>query len=558
MKSRLRKLKQSWTTWEYVKEFMTRVLEILELSDQESIFYFLDGLQGWAKTELERRGVQDLATTIANVDALIEFSLRKDSSKPKDRKVNHEKGGGENNAQPSRDCSKKASLNETSAHEDEGVSDGESMGSMRILIAIKTKTEVLKVVGKNLQYLGATINGVNARALVDSGMIDLSVVLVDDFKVILRLEFLDKMRAFPISFANSLCVLDGGKTCMVNTERDDKSGAKILLTMQFKKGFNRSEPCYLAVTRLDADEGSSKVEVLKVIERVLDEFKDVTPKELPKKLPPRREVDRTIVFLRTTTFLPLYHVSLFMLFMLCTVLYPFTERYAQPYFFSCFDTAEGRYNNPLKSKISPRSIIWGRLRGNHMKDLFPSAQSANIITMARVLRSATSAIRNAQGWVYAVGNAEKNENAPVNPDSNVVTGTFYLNNRYASILFDTGADRSFISIAFSSLVNNDPTPLGSSYDVELADGKIVKIDTIIRGCIINFQNHPFNIYLMPVELGSFDVIIGMDWLRRCHAVIVCDKKLVQIPYGNETLTFRGNESNNGRESRLAVLSCSKS
>nr|GEV78977.1 hypothetical protein CTI12_AA187700 [Tanacetum cinerariifolium] len=297
MKSRLRKLKQSWTIWEYVKEFTTRVLEILELSDQDSIFYFLDGLQGWAKTELERRGVQDLATTIAHVDALIDFSLRKDSSKPKDRK--------------------KASLNGTSAHEDEGVSDGESMGSMRILIAIKTKTDVLKVVGKNLQYLGATINGVNARALVDfvnseaksihgaakdvlakkeewEGMIDLSVVLVDDFKVILRLEFLDKMRAFLISFANSLCVLDGGKTCMVNTERDDKSGAKILLTMQFKKGFNRREPCYLAVTRLDADEGSSKVEVLKVIERVLDEFKDVTPKELPKKLPPRREVDRTI------------------------------------------------------------------------------------------------------------------------------------------------------------------------------------------------------------------------------------------------------------------------
>nr|GEX74422.1 putative reverse transcriptase domain-containing protein [Tanacetum cinerariifolium] len=63
--------------------------------------------------------------------------------------------------------------------------------------------------------------------------------------------------------------------------------------------------------------------------------------------------------------------------------------------------------------------------------------------------------------------------------------------------------------------------------------------------------------LMPVELGSFDVIIGMDWLRRCHAVIVCNEKLVRIPYGNETLTFHGNESINERESRFTVILCSK-
>ncbi|GJS79276.1 putative reverse transcriptase domain-containing protein [Tanacetum coccineum] len=137
---------------------------------------------------------------------------------------------------------------------------------------------------------------------------------------------------------------------------------------------------------------------------------------------------------------------------------------------------------------------------------------------------------NAQGWVYAVGNAEKRGNASGNPDANVVTGTFLLNNHYASILFDTGADRSFISTAFSSLINIAPTPLENFYDVELADGKLVGIDTIIRGCTLNFLDHPFNIDLMPVEL---------------------------VPYGNETLTFCGNESSNGRESRLTVISCSK-
>ncbi|GJY82643.1 putative reverse transcriptase domain-containing protein [Tanacetum coccineum] len=164
---------------------------------------------------------------------------------------------------------------------------------------------------------------------------------------------------------------------------------------------------------------------------------------------------------------------------------------------------------------------------------------------------------NTQGWVYVVGNAEKRENASGNPDSNVVTGTFPLKNHYASILFDTGADRSFISTAFSSLLNIAPTSLENNYDVELADGKIVRIDTIIRGCTLNFLDHPFNIYLIPVELGSFDIIISMDWLRKYHAVIVCDEKLVQIPYGNETLIFHGDESNYGRESQLTIIACSK-
>ncbi|GJT75816.1 putative reverse transcriptase domain-containing protein [Tanacetum coccineum] len=162
-----------------------------------------------------------------------------------------------------------------------------------------------------------------------------------------------------------------------------------------------------------------------------------------------------------------------------------------------------------------------------------------------------------RGATATISREIKKGNASRDPDSNVITGTFLLNNHYASILFDTGADRSFISTAFSSLINIAPTPLENSYDVELADGKIVGIDTIIRGCTLNFLNHPFNIDLMPVELGSFDIIIGMDWLRKYHAVIVCDEKLVQIPYGNETLIFHGNESNNGRESRLTIISCSK-
>ncbi|GJU54191.1 putative reverse transcriptase domain-containing protein [Tanacetum coccineum] len=113
-----------------------------------------------------------------------------------------------------------------------------------------------------------------------------------------------------------------------------------------------------------------------------------------------------------------------------------------------------------------------------------------------------------------------------NQNSNVVTGTFLLNNRYASILFDIGADRSFVSTAFSSLIDIILTTLNHGYDVELADGRIIWVNTLIRGCTLNFLNHPFNIDLMPVEMCSFDVIIGMDWLSKYHAVIIYDGKIV--------------------------------
>ncbi|GJW24829.1 putative reverse transcriptase domain-containing protein, partial [Tanacetum coccineum] len=136
---------------------------------------------------------------------------------------------------------------------------------------------------------------------------------------------------------------------------------------------------------------------------------------------------------------------------------------------------------------------------------------------------------NASAKVYAVGCVG------TNPDSNVVTGTFLLNNRYTSILFDTGADRSFVSTAFSSQIYITPSTLDHYYDVELADGRIIGLNIILRGCTLNILNHPFNIELMPIELGSFDAIIGMDWLAKYQAIIVCAEKIVRIPWGNETL-----------------------
>ncbi|GJR54780.1 putative reverse transcriptase domain-containing protein [Tanacetum coccineum] len=152
--------------------------------------------------------------------------------------------------------------------------------------------------------------------------------------------------------------------------------------------------------------------------------------------------------------------------------------------------------------------------------------------------------------VYAVGNAG------ANPD-NVVAGTFLLNNHYAYILFDTGADRSFVSTAFSTLLDIVPNTLDHGYNVELADGRIIGVNTILMGCTLNFLNHPFNINLMPVEMGSFDAIIGMDWLSKYSAVIDCAKKIVRIPSGSEILIVRDDGCSEGHRTRLNIISCTK-
>ncbi|GJR96596.1 putative reverse transcriptase domain-containing protein [Tanacetum coccineum] len=139
-------------------------------------------------------------------------------------------------------------------------------------------------------------------------------------------------------------------------------------------------------------------------------------------------------------------------------------------------------------RMSPRSTIWGRVKRSQgqwgksqgLDGCFECEALGNFKRDCPKLKNKDGGNGSAQRWVYAVGNAEKKGNASMDPDSNVVTSTFLLKNHYAAILFDTGADRSFISTAFSSQINIAPTPLENSYDVELADGKLVGIDTIIR------------------------------------------------------------------------------
>nr|GEW24894.1 putative RNA-directed DNA polymerase [Tanacetum cinerariifolium] len=163
--------------------------------------------------------------------------------------------------------------------------------------------------------------------------------------------------------------------------------------------------------------------------------------------------------------------------------------------------------------------------------------------------------RNQTGGNKATTKAYAIGSGGTNPDSNVVTGMFLLNNSYASMLFDSGVDRSFVSSTFSALLDVAPSTLDTSYAVEFADGRILKTNIVLRGCRLGLLGHPFDIDLMPVELGSFDVIIGMDWLANYDTLIVCDEKVVRIPYGDEVLIIRGDNCDDG--SKLNIISCTR-
>ncbi|GJX96866.1 putative reverse transcriptase domain-containing protein [Tanacetum coccineum] len=106
-------------------------------------------------------------------------------------------------------------------------------------------------------------------------------------------------------------------------------------------------------------------------------------------------------------------------------------------------------------------------------------------------------------------------------DPNVMTGTFSLNDHYATILFDSRANFSFISSDFAPLLNVKPSFVNPRYVIEVADGKKVEVDRIIRH-------------------RSFDVLMGMDWLSEHKAEIVCHEKVVRIPLENgEILHVQG-------------------
>ncbi|GJY80218.1 putative reverse transcriptase domain-containing protein [Tanacetum coccineum] len=127
-------------------------------------------------------------------------------------------------------------------------------------------------------------------------------------------------------------------------------------------------------------------------------------------------------------------------------------------------------------------------------------------------------MNQARGRAFMLGAEEARQ------DPNIMTGLFTLNNHFATTLFDSGADYSFVSTTFIPLLGLEPSDLGFKYEIEIASGQLVEIDKVIKGCKLEIKGHVFDIDLIPFRHGSFDVIIGMDWLSNYKAKIICHEK----------------------------------
>ncbi|GJW73429.1 putative reverse transcriptase domain-containing protein [Tanacetum coccineum] len=138
-------------------------------------------------------------------------------------------------------------------------------------------------------------------------------------------------------------------------------------------------------------------------------------------------------------------------------------------------------------------------------------------------------------------------------DPNIVTGTFSLNDHFATVLFDSEADFSFISTKFAPLLNVKPSIVSLRYVIKVANGKKEEVDRIICDYKLELGNSLFTIDLIPLGHGSFDVIVGMDWLYKNNTKIVCHEKVVRIPLeGCEILRVQGERTLGGTKTLMST------
>ncbi|XP_071734275.1 uncharacterized protein [Rutidosis leptorrhynchoides] len=186
-----------------------------------------------------------------------------------------------------------------------------------------------------------------------------------------------------------------------------------------------------------------------------------------------------------------------------------------------------------KHKVAVPRVCYGCRKPGYFIDLCPDKKKNS---------------GNARGRAFNINVRDAEE------DPELVTATFSVNNLLLHVLFDSGADLCFVSNKLSPKIITPLSTLDRKYTVEVASGKLLKAKKVYRNCSITLGDRSFELDMIPIELGSFDVIIGMDWLSNNLAEIVCYEKAIRIPQvDGEPLMIYGDRKCN----QLNLISCLK-
>ncbi|XP_022975706.1 uncharacterized protein LOC111475733, partial [Cucurbita maxima] len=403
-------LKHTGGIRDYVRQFSTLMLDIRGTSEKDKVFFFINGLQPWAKTKLHENKVQTLAAAMACVERLLDYgneagSQRRITPAPntggkpykppshRNGSPNRPNGGNDrpsgwtdrppqnNQAGTSREpyhqrnhpttplqcmlckgphkvsyCPHRVSLTalqvsiqesndarvETMLDKKED-QDNPRMGALKFLSALQRKVEPKEIVEKGLMFVDATINfQPNRSTLIDSGAthnfiadqearrlgltigrdpgkmkainsealpivgvskrvpfkigdwtgeLDLVVARMDDFDVVLGMEFLLEHKVIPMPLAKCLVITDRNPT-VIPASIKQPGNLRMISAIQLKRGLAREEPTFIAIPLMEVT--TTEETVPNEINEVLNDYADIMPESLPQTLPPRRGIDHEI------------------------------------------------------------------------------------------------------------------------------------------------------------------------------------------------------------------------------------------------------------------------
>ncbi|KAE8681992.1 hypothetical protein F3Y22_tig00111277pilonHSYRG00011 [Hibiscus syriacus] len=318
-RKKLRELKQRGIMRDYVKEFTTLMLQIPNMSEEDLLFYFIDGLQGWAKQEMHRRDIRTVDEAIAIAESLVDFQLYSHTNAAKNNDKYPARGGGEQDYEekkkacvpkgecflckgphPMSSCPKLGSLSAIVDHQD--TESQAEMGSLQVLNALKAKS-LTPTPSNGLMYVEAVINEKLTRAMLDTGATH-NFVSKDEAKPFGPKVHWKHMMDQDGKHTSGTTPWRGtrGRVMLRHLEgpselfppKEQGRDATQLSAIQLGKGIKKGDITYLAMLKED-NEIEKMSDLPLIICEVLEENKDVIPPELPNKLPLRREVDYKIV-----------------------------------------------------------------------------------------------------------------------------------------------------------------------------------------------------------------------------------------------------------------------